>query len=444
MLRALWYLIKIMVLVGLAVAVYVQPGNVTIDWNDYHILVPLGVLGFAALMVLVIVSVISEWVTRISLWPENLARARDMRRRAKGYRALMQSLSAAAIGDRKTAYYLAHRAQKFLPEDESGLPLLLQAQSMSKESADPHSNDPYRLLLKNADTALLGLQGLTQNAILAGDFEQALILARQALAAHPKNYILLRAVYDLEVRNRLWNDALVTLHKAVRRKVIDEATATRDRIAIYLVLGDMAHAAARPSEAQEFFYKAYKLDHGFAPSVVRLVTTLQAQGSRRKALSILEKAWKADDHPSYIALWRALMPPAKSGKAANAFVWFQSVVKLHPNSQVGYIALAQAAIDDELWGDARQALVDAEKHGQSAAIYKLWITIEEKTTNRPDVIRQWLDRAYNAPKGGAWVCPKTGRSFDDWQAIIEPEGVFNTLAWNTVSGATSAPKLSLE
>ena len=429
MFRAVWYLIKIIILVGVAVVLLVQPGDVVVSWKDYTLTIQLGVMAVAALAVLFFVSFLSEWATRISLWPRSLARARAERRRSKGYRALLQSLSAAAIGDQKNAYYLAHRAQKFLPEDESGLPLLLQARSMSNNGS--HDNEePYKLLLKNADTALLGLQGLTQNAILAGDFTKALLLAREAYKSNPKNFMLLRAVYDLETRNRLWNDVLVTLKDAVKHKVISRDVADHDFVAIYLALGDMAKEQSRPSEAADFYQKAYKIDPDFVPAAIRLIESYLDNGNRRKALSLLEKAWKKNPHPDFIALWRAMVPEQKQGKPNAKLKWFQWVVDFHPNSAVAQLALARAAIEEEIWGDARVALAKAEKIGLSAELYGLWVILEEKTTNRPDVIRQWLDRAYKAPTGGTWVCCKTGRTFSEWRPVIEPEGLFNTLVWN--------------
>ncbi len=426
MFRAVWYLIKIIVLVGLAVFLLVQPGDVVIGWMDYKITVRLGVMAVAILTLLFFVSFLSEFATRISLWPKNLARARAERRRAKGYRALLQSLSSAAIGDHKNAYYLAHRAQKFLPEDEAGLPLLLQA----RNGGEGKNEEPYRLLLKNADTALLGLQGLTQNAILAGDFEKALLLARQAYQANPKNFTLLKAVYDLEVRNRLWNDALVTLNNAVRHKVITRDVADHDRVAIDLALGDMAKQEGRPLEAGEFYLRAYKLDNDFVPALVRLIQYYLDIGKRHKALSLLEKSWKKQAHPAFLPLWRDLVPEQKQGQPNVKFRWFQWIAEFHPDSDVAQLALARAAIEEQIWGDARDALAKAEKIRQSSEVYELWVRLEEKTSNRSDVIRQWLDRAYKASTGGSWVCTKTGRSFSEWCPVVEPEGLFNTLIWN--------------
>lgn len=430
MLRALWYLTKILVVVGLAVFLMVQPGDVVVGWKDYTVTIKLGFAAVTLLIAMLAVSFMSEMVTRVSLWPRNLARARADRRRSKGYRALLQSLSAAAVGDHKTANYLAFRAQKFLPEDESGLPLLLQAQALSRAGKSQGNEEPYRLLLRNADTALLGLQGLTQNAILAGDFQKALLLARQAYRDNPKNHSLLKSIYDLEIRNRLWSDALVTLEKAESKKVILRDDADRDRVAIYLCLGDMAKRDARLDEAYELYRRAYKIDDDCVPAVVRFVDICIALDKRRKALSLLQSAWKREAHPAYIPVWRSLVPEQKSGKPNVKYDWFKWVAAFHPNSEVAQLALARVAIEEGLWGDARVALAAAEKLGSSAEIYELWVLLEEKTSNRADVIRQWLDRAYQAKSGGVWICTKTGRSFPEWVAVVEPEGLFNTLVWD--------------
>lgn len=428
MFRALWYIFKVIVLVGLSVFLIVQQGHVTIEWRDYNISIQLGYAAVVILVLFFLVASFSEMITRLSLWPKNIARSRAEKRRAKGYRSLMQSLSAAATGDQKNALLLAQRAQKFLPEEESGLPLLLQAQAMSKNANRTQNNEePYKLLLKNADTALLGLQGMTQNAILAGDFEKALLLARKAFSENPKNTSLAKAVYDLEIKNRLWNDALVTLDKN-RKHMRDNDDV--DRRVIYIVLGDMAKQDGRAEESFSFYKKAFNEDKNFIPASTRYIQALLDMGKKNKALSIIQKSWKADAHPDYLPLWLAVVPEQKTGQPNVKFRWFQWIAEFHPESEIAQLALARVAIGEQLWGEARIALARAEKLGSSSEIYELWALLEEKTSNKPDVIRQWLDRAYKSKTGGVWICTKSGRSFSGWQAVIEPEGYFNTLVWN--------------
>ena len=115
-------------------------------------------------------------------------------------------------------------------------------------------------------------------------------------------------------------------------------------------------------------------------------------------------SWKNEAHPDYVPLWNQLVPEQKSGKVNPRFRWFQWVAELQPHSEISQLALAKVAIEEQLWGEARIALGQAEKFGKSAEIYKLWVLLEEKTSNKPDVIRQWLDRAYQAGSTGVWMC----------------------------------------
>lgn len=431
MVRSLWYLAKVLIFIGLAVFLGTQSGTVDVAWREYTVSIHLGFAAVALLVVLLTVAAFSRLATRIGYVPREFFRYRQDRRRTKGYQALMRSLSSSAAGDYKLAFYFAHRAQKFLPEGEAGLPLLLQANAARGKGDQVETDFAFRELLKNPDTMLLGVQGLMQKAMTAGDFPQALSLAREAFVRQPGNHYLLRQIYDLEIRNHLWNDALVTLDKAQRKKVIPGDMADCDRAALYLLLGDMAGRESRAGEAQAFYKKAWKINRNFVPAVVRLAESWLAEGRRVKALGIVQDAWEKTGHPDLLPVFSDLAPSdEKSLRHGGKYRWFEWVQEFHPESREAVLAQARAAIDEGLWGEARAALARAEKLGPTKDLYMLWVTIEEKTSAKPDVIRQWLDRAAKAPEGQAWICQKTLRRFAVWTALVEPEGHFNTLRWN--------------
>lgn len=434
MLRTVWYLVKICLVLGVATYLATLPGAIRIEWEPYHVTLQMGFLAVSAFFLFLAMVFASGVAYRIMSFPRAYSRYRKQKRHAQGYKALLRSLTAAATGDYKNARYLAHRAQRLLPEDEGGLPLLLQAQALREMGRDTgdvavNADEPFRLLLKNAETSLLGLQGLMQNAILASDFSKALVLAREAVQKYPKNYSLLRTVYDLEIRNRLWSDALLTLDKAVKYKIIEKDQASRDRVAIYCVLGDMALEGGRGDEALAFFRKGVDADASFIPALVRLGRLYKDRDQRRKALSLVAKAWKKHPHRELAGLWADLAPVRKIGDISPRYKWVESLVSSHPDALCSVLALAQAAIEDGLWGDARSMLVRAEKISASEDVYRLWVRLEEETARRPEVIRQWLDRVYQAPKAAGWICSKSRRPFAVWQAVVEPEGYFNTLIW---------------
>ena len=430
MLKSIWYLFKILVVVGAAVFLAVQPGTIQITWKEYTIRdLHLGAAALALFLVLLCVVFLSGILYRLMALPREVARLHRERRRTKGYKALVQSLTAAAADDHKAAYSLANRAQKLLPENESGIPLLLKAHAAKSRGQIDETDLAFRQLLGNADTALLGVHGLMQKAMIQGDYAQALKLARESRASMPRNAALIKPVYDLEIRNRLWPDALQTLETAVSRKVVSKAEAAQDKTALYCLLGDQAKVSGANHAAHGFYKKAYESAPEFAPAVDRFARSLMEQGHRLRALEVVKKAWKANPHPDMLPLWDMLVPQVEKDRSQTRYRWFEWVQELQPDKDFAVLAMAKVAIEEGLWGEARAALMKAEKISPSVQLYRLWVMLEERTGNKLDVIRQWMDRAASAPAPKSWTCQKTGRHFDNWVAVVEPEGFFNTVAW---------------
>lgn len=450
MIRSLFYLLKIILLVGSVSYLASLQGNVTLGWQGYRVTMGmnlLAVMGFVGFLLLIALAGIIHDILAI---PRALARYRAQRRRERGYKFLLRGLTAAAIGDHKTARQLAFKSQKFLPEDEGGLSLLLQAQAQraignyeAVEGEHIDVDQPFRMLLRNAETTLLGLQGLVQNAILNNDFEKALILARDVVKKYPKNYALLKSLYELEIRNHLWNDALVTLDSAEKHKIIAAQTAKNDRTVLYIILGDLAQEGARLDEAEKSYKRAYKIFPQFVPAILKLAKFYQSQDKVKKAGDLIQKSWKISPHPELLKLWWGLRPAAyleaaheKPREAKDSTIkWMDKLIKLHdPNLFHALLYHAKAAIEDGLWGEARVTLGKCEKISQDRSVFKLWVELEEKTSARADVIRQWLDRAAMAKQSYGWLYPKNHRLYEEWQAVIQPENDFNALIWTPPMG----------
>lgn len=429
MINSIWYLIKIMLLLGLCVYLAVLPGNVKINFHEYTVTVQLGVVALILFISVLVVSFLTGVIHDVFMLPKEWQRSRSESRRTKGHQAIVRALSAAAAGDYKNAYYLAHRAQKFLPDSEAGLSLLLQAHSARGRGADEDSEAAFKALLKNSDTAILGVQGLIQKAMLEGDYARALLLARESASAQPKNAHLLRPVYDLEIRNRLWNEALATLDKIASYKTMPVDAIKSDRAAIYIVLGDLARTEGKFVEAMKNYKRAYQSDPKSTPAAIRLACVNLDMGQRVAALAIVKKNWTLTGHPQLLDLWRKLCPKDKKDPRTTEYRWMEWVAEFHPANQEAVLGIAQAAIDHGMWGEAKAALMRAEKLRPSRDLYLLWVRLEEQTNKNPETIRQWLDRASDASKGPQWICAKTFRVFEHWVAIVEPEGFFNTLEW---------------
>jgi HemY protein len=427
MFRALWFAVKVAVIAAAALWISKRPGAVEINWLGYDVTAQIGFV-FACLLVFVLVLLVLHraFLALMSL-PQRWRRYRERERQAKGYRALTRGLSAAAAGDAKHAVVFAGRARKYWPNDKA-LAVFLEAQAARLRGDKDKAEQSFRRLLENRDTAFLGLRGLISAALEDGQTERALVFARQALKLHAKQPWLLRTVYELELQVRDWDGAEATLKSAVRYKAVTGEKARGDRIAMLLYRADKAAARGAEGPALKALTDAAKLNPGFVPAAERLAAAYIRQGRRRKAISVIEKAWKQNPHPSLAALWEKIAPENKPSDPAVRLRWFEKLVALRPDSMESQLAAARAALDSGLWGEAQQYLNMAGTLGDSARLCRMRARLAEKRGHPAEAAR-WLEQAADAPGGEVWYCAQTGRLYENWSPIAQPHGAFNTIRW---------------
>lgn len=434
MIRALFFLLKVAALSLLAVWIASREGTVRLNWSDMQgddiaVNVHLGVFLLALLGVFLLAMLVFRMMSGVAHFPKTWARYQDFHRREKGFRALTLGLTAVAAGDAKIAGYQAQRAEKLLP-DQTALGLLLKAQAARLEGNESEASQYFTALLEDKDAAFLGMRGLLQSALEQKNYGAGLNLARQALALNPKQVWILRITYDLEVRQRDLDSALKTLYRLEKAKGIEKDKAVSDRIAMLLYEADQHILAKDEAQAQRLIEKAYSYKSSYVPSVVRLADIYIRGGRVKKAANLIEKAWKAGPHPDLLPLWGKAAPKSKSVSAAALYTWYERLLGDNTSSAENQLALAQAAIDCGLWGEARLHLKMAESKRNSKQLYLLYAALEEKAGRSAKTMQDYLQLAANAPADRCWICSETGRTYDQWYAYAMPHGSFNTIVWD--------------
>jgi HemY protein len=127
MTRALWFFVKLAILIGIAIWLVERPGTVTVDWQGYIVQVPFGfaVLGLAVAIALA--ALIYRFWRGVRRAPGSFGRWRGASRRDRGYRALTKGMVAVAAGDAAAARRFAREADNFL--HDRPLTMLLSAQA---------------------------------------------------------------------------------------------------------------------------------------------------------------------------------------------------------------------------------------------------------------------------------------------------------------------------
>lgn len=428
MLRALWFTVKICLLLAAVIWAANYPGTVQISWLGYTVTAHVAVVILTLLIALLVALFLHRVFLAILQIPKMWSVRKQNRTRELGHRNLTLGMSAVAAGDAGQAKNLAAQVRRMLPDDK-GLTLLLEAQAERLNGSNESARHLFEKMLKSKDTSFLGLRGLLSMALEDGQLDTALTYARKALDMHARQPWILKTVYDLEVKLRHWNEAEKMLIKAEKLSVLTNEQAKSDRVAMLLYQAETLEQQNKIDQAIKKALQAHKIDHASVPAALAAAKLSLKKEKPRAAVKIIEESWSVNPHPELAALWIKLAPENTSKDSGRRLRWMEKLVSINTTGSEAYLAAASAAIDDNIWGEAEKHLDAAEQIRTGARLYRLRAKLEEKQ-NRIEAAKTWHETAANAPADPVWVCKATGRIYDHWSSIAQPHGSFNTIIWD--------------
>ncbi|MEM7442896.1 MAG: heme biosynthesis HemY N-terminal domain-containing protein [Pseudomonadota bacterium] len=425
MTRAIWFFIKVAILIVVAIWLVDRPGSVEIEWQGRIIEMSVGIL-LVGILLLMIIAAGLFWLWRNTIRaPKLLAHSRRTTKRAKGYRALTNGLVAVAAGDSGAAQRFAKRAGNLL--DEPPLTMLLSAQAAQLNGDEQAASQYFRAMLERDETRFLGLRGLITQALHDGDGEEALRLAHQAKDLRGDTKWVLRTCFELEVQHGDWAAAQATLNQAVKERAIDPKQGKRYRAVVLVERSRAASMANKPRQALSLASEAVSLAPDLIPAVLNEAALLADAGKSKVALRHLERTWALHPHQTLAEAHDRLAPPE-----ADAIARIKHREKLIAGSSdtpESLIALARAEIAAELWGPARSHLMAAADKRPSRLVYRLLADLELADGGDTSASRDWLAKAESAAPDAAWVCDACGSISPNWQALCGNCGAFDTIDW---------------
>ncbi|MBL4614922.1 MAG: tetratricopeptide repeat protein, partial [Magnetovibrio sp.] len=199
-----------------------------------------------------------------------------------------------------------------------------------------------------------------------------------------------------------------------------------------------------PVKALKLAQKAVSLDSAFSAAALRLTELYLARGNSRKAQGVVEKAWSLMPHPDLVALYYQAHKATDGLKKMTAA---QKLLSFKPSSPDSNVVVAEAALEAQLWGQARDHLgVALEAGHMTRKVLSLMAQLEDQDRGDKDQVRHWLMRAAQAPADPAWVCSGCGHVEPQWLAHCPKCRGFDTLKWDTPQGLTvhSSPDLNTQ
>jgi HemY protein len=138
------------------------------------------------------------------------------------------------------------------------------------------------------------------------------------------------------------------------------------------------------------------------------------------------------------------------------FKGFETLAAQNPAARESHLALAEAALDAQLWGEARRHLDEALTAaappmskpprlgeppgttfdgeglaGPTPRVCLMMARLEEAEHGAGESMREWLDRAVTAMPDPHYVCASCGGESLQWRSVCPHCGAFDRLAWRT-------------
>ena len=444
MIRGLAALAAIAAIVALAGFLADRPGHVEIVWQDWQLDTSVGVLAGAVAAVTVALWGIVSALTTVVHLPQAWRRRRRLRRDRAGQRALARGMVALASGDAPLARRQAARAVRFLPG--APLTLLLSAQAARAADDGAAARRAYAAMLDEPPLALVGLRGLLDQALQEDDRVAALELAARARRLNPKAPWLGDHLLALETRAGHWEEAAATLADMARYGRLSPARARHQRGVLLHQQSCVAEAAGELGSAARLAARAQALTPNLAEPACHHARLLLALGRKRAATRAIERAWRAAAHPTLATVYAALHAEESALARVGAF---QRLASHNPEAAESHLAIAEAALAVQLWGEARHHLTRAAAIVAPALpsrrLCLLMAEVEQREHPGGGDTREWVARALAAPPDPVYVCATCAGESAEWHALCPKCGGLDALAWRVPPhpppGVTPAPAL---
>ncbi len=383
-------------------------GNVAVQAGATTIQAPLSVAVLALILLVVVLYVLFRLLATLFGLPGAFRRGGERARRRRGDAAVTGTLIALAARDPADARREAARATRLLGETPQTL--LLSAYAGSIAGNDEEAEAAFLKLAERKDASFLGLRGLLRMAIDQADYPRAMMLAREAEAAHPGAAWIRGERTQLALRTGAWSEAL-QLTKEDGPKAGFGAAA--------------AEAESDPSQAHKLAKAAWKRDPALPPAAIAYARRLREGGREKAALDVLRKSWAANPNPDLAEF--ALVPaPDRTAQLKTG----TDLVRGAPDHAESHLLLARLSLAAGLKAEAARHVELARAGGLDQRRVHLLLADIAEAESEHDKQRDHLRNAAMASPDPTWRCEACGTNLGVWHPACPVCHTAGRVSWS--------------
>lgn len=372
-----------------------------------------------------------------------ISRYFDRNRERKGFQALSEGMMALASGEGRLAMAKAAKAEKYLQKPE--LTNLLTAQAAEMSGDRKKAEETYKKLISSDATRFVGVRGIMKQRLSDGDTDTARQLAEKAFELKPKHEETQDVLLNLQAQANDWAGARKTLSTKLKYGSMPrDVHRRRDAV---LALSEARDVLDEDStiETREAAIEANRMSPDLIPAAVMAARSYIEKGKPKLAVRVLKKAWEAQPHPELASAFAEIAPDETPKERIKRFAALTKIKPEHPETR---LVLAELNLAAEDFPEARRALGNLVEEQGDARALTIMAAIERGEGAEDAVVKGWLAKALNAPRGPQWVCDNCQTAHADWMPVCSNCQSFDTLSWRAppageVASATGVEMLPL-
>ncbi len=353
-----------------------------------------------------------------------LTRYFNRRSEKRGFEALSDSILALAAGEGHLAIRKAERAAKLLARPEVTNLLIAQGAEMAGDKA--RATEAFKALVQDERTRFVGVRGLLQQKLAAGETDTALKLAEKALALRPKNADMQDTLLRLQAQYEDWAGARATLNAKLRSGTLPRDVHKRRDAVLALADAREALADGQIARATELAKSANRQSPSLVPAAVMAARMSIAEGKAKQAASVIQKAWGLAPHPDLAAAFAEIVPEETPEARIKRF---RPLLKQHQGHREARLLEAELQIAAKEFDEARKALGSLAQDEPDARSLTVMAAIERGEGSEDRLVRAWLAKAVTASRGPQWLCEACGHVHAEWRPTCTHCDGFDTLHW---------------
>jgi len=425
MIRLFVFTLQIAVLAAIALWLADNPGTAHLVWHDTVIETSAAFLALCVVVIAFAIHLVFRLWHFLRHGPTHWRLRRKLNKMQQGQDQLAQGLIAIASGNATEAGRLAVAARKNIGHSVAAQ--WLQAQAAQLAGDHKAAQEIFRALAAHPDATVLGYRGLITEAKRTEKWDEVDRLMTELHRLKPTTPWLSLIRMESAARRRQWDEAEQALGHAVSARLMDSAAGRRTRAALRVAASRTAAANGEKDASLQAAEQAARQAPDWLPAQINLAEALAATDHNRAATRTIERTWKQHPHPQLAQILRH--------QAANPLDAYKQIERLARSNETAVesrIALAEAALAADIWGEARRHLTASVNDGSATqSVYKMLARLERGEHGDERAAAAWLSKASDAPRDPEWLCHKCGAAHTTWQPTCGSCGSFDSLEWQS-------------